>query len=303
MPRPPFVASHFRFKFLVVFSLTKLSTAAFTGVHQKELKSDGDLQSSSSTAVLFAAHHKTGTLLAKEVAACLNHHGQLFVNVSNHYEGEDATQNFTKIVHFVRNPVSVIVSSFLYHRDKGERWGNWHGSAKSIVNNSFMGKDEIEIGDRETYKELLNRVTTERGLLIEIRRFLRPPSYSGQASMFGHEALQMRAAHNSCLQRGRTCVAVCLEDFMRNSSSFNASWSKALEHIGVNLDAPDRAKLRECVARADVHSGTFAGHEEHVTENAVTPAGHAKLERLVRELDAGWQDYAVKALEDQIGCH
>lgn len=221
--------------------------------------------------------------------------------MSNHYQGEAETKNFTKIIHLVRNPMSIIVSSFLYHKNKGERWGNWHGSARSIVNNTFMGIGDIEIGERETYTELLKRVSTERGLLIELRRFLRPPSYDGQKSMKGHEALQMHAAHKTCLENNRTCVEICLEDFTRNTSSFNSTVRKALAHIGVDFDAPQLTSLRRCVSHADVH-GNFTGHEDHLTAETVTPQARARLERLVRELDAGWQDYELKKIEDEVGC-
>lgn len=287
------------------FVLLAIFTASASAIINDARRSAEAESSPSSTApkVLFATHHKTGTLLAKQVSACLlRHNVSIEVEVSNHYEGEAETKKFAKVVHMVRNPVSVIVSSYLYHRDKGEKWGNWHGSAKSIVNNSFMGKGDFQVGDRETYKELLNRVSTERGLLTELRRFLRPPSYPGQVSLFGHEALQMNAAHKSCSEK-KTCVEICLEDFMRSSASFNASWRKALGHMGVDIEAPALAALRGCVSHADVNGKEFRGHEEHRTSSALTPAARAKLERVVRELDAGWHGYAVKDIEDEVGCH
>lgn len=255
--------------------------------------------------VLFATHHKTGTLLAKQVSGCLNRHNlELEANVSNHYEGEaTAQQEFGKILHLVRNPVSIIVSSFLYHRDKGERWGSWRGSAKSIVNTSFMGKGEIEVGDRETYKELLNRVSLENGLLIELRRFLRPPSYPGQESTFGHEALQMRAAHKACKESNGACLELCLEDFTRGTTSFNASWQRALEHMGIDYSAPQLMAFRRCVSQADVHGEQFKGHHEHMTANSVSPGYRAKLEHMVRKLDAQRQDRAITLLEEEVGCH
>lgn len=252
--------------------------------------------------VLFGAHHKTGTVMMEQVKTCLGKtHPELTVMVDEHIQGKHAIRNFTKVVHWVRNPFSVIVSSYLYHRDVGEEWGKEPGSAKTILKHLNLVEGEVDAKPKESYKDLLLRIPEEVGLHTEMRRFLKPLK-EGVGTLTGREALEISSAHVRCTGHYSKCMEVCLEPFVDGTMAYMSSWKTVMDFIGVCLDDEEEWPLRLCLEKADINSPQFDGYFRHITRHSVTKQANDRLMQIVQNLDLSLHNGATKLLEQSLGC-
>jgi len=252
--------------------------------------------------VLFGVHHKTGTVMAEQVSGCLRqHHPELKIHLQEHFVGENEIVNYSKVVHFVRNPFSLVVSSYLYHREVGEEKDLSVGSAKRKIDNRFMATFDVKALEDETYQHFLQRVPEEIGLHAELHRFIKANPLKSNLS-HGHELLQVEAAHKRCLSHSRRCIEVCMESFLRDTATFEQAWYRVLLHLGICLPAEEERPLRECLRAADVNSPDFEGKVRHVTATTRSRENLAQLQNLVRSLDAASQRSKASKLESTLMC-
>lgn len=256
--------------------------------------------------ILFGTHHKTGTVLAKAMSKCLvKHHPELSIDVSGHIMALDRADDagYTKVIHWVRSPLALVVSSYLYTRTTEEPWASYNGSAHAIINDTYMGINNAEVLPSESYKDYLLRAPVEDGLETELRKFLRPPAYPGQLKTKGHEALQVAIAHDRCAKNKNKCKEVCLERFMADSKSYMAAWRDVLLFLGICLDSPEERDLQKCLQKGDTHSVRFFSHTGHVTFNENSERSNEDMKQMVRTFDEQEHGRALGELEDALGCN
>jgi len=213
--------------------------------------------------LIFGAHHKTGSSLTKEDSKCFD--SSFRYRLDSHWKGGPIRPH-EKAVHFTRNPTSLALSAYLYHKETGEPWTLEPGSAgEHFGKDSFLQK--FLINRRESYTDFLRRVDAKVGIRAEIRRVL------------GSELRQMEAAEELCEASSR-CMQICLEDFTVSSRSYDASWRKVMDFIGERMTS----HIQKCLSRHDLNKNPK--ETSHVTSNSMSASKYTKLRNLAMEVDA-----------------
>ena len=121
--------------------------------------------------IIHCCHHKTGTVVMDKILRAVSNHFNIKYQYCPQKNLEDDTDiwlddhshaDFSKInrpivgTHMIRNPCSVIVSAYEYHKQTNEPWAN-----KKIKNM-----------DGVTYKEVLNSLNPQDGLIFEMKNDL-----------------------------------------------------------------------------------------------------------------------------------
>eukprot|EP00416_Gambierdiscus_australes_P004168 CAMPEP_0171145088 /NCGR_PEP_ID=MMETSP0766_2-20121228/146883_1 /TAXON_ID=439317 /ORGANISM="Gambierdiscus australes, Strain CAWD 149" /LENGTH=369 /DNA_ID=CAMNT_0011608985 /DNA_START=174 /DNA_END=1283 /DNA_ORIENTATION=- len=124
--------------------------------------------------LLFVCHHKTGVNVHNNIMEAL--HG-VFTMKESYEPGSGRIEHVdggAKVLHFIRDPVDMILSGYRYHQNKwaGEIWSWGHGRTDQDPQ-CFMcdNEDHKIIFDmckfNCTYFELLNRVDENTGVVLE----------------------------------------------------------------------------------------------------------------------------------------
>lgn len=214
--------------------------------------------------VILATHHKTGTMLVYQATRCFD--SSFNYTLDFHWKG-DPLGPHEKVLHLIRDPISIALSAYLYHKETGEDWSFRPGGAWLK-----LGKDKFLrkwIHDRsESYTDFLRRVNVHVGIRAEITH-----STAG--------FLEMENAAKSCgVSRG--CMQMCLEEFTMSASSFDASWRKVLNFAG-QQGTPEMYK---CLARGDLNRNPAkSGRASHITSNSLPAGMYDFLRHVVLELD------------------
>lgn len=121
--------------------------------------------------IIHCCHHKTGTVVMDKILRAVSNHFNIKYQYCPQRNLEDDTDiwlddhshaDFSKInrpivgSHMIRNPCSVIVSAYEYHKQTNEPWAS----------------KRIKTMDGMTYKEVLNSVGPVEGLLFEMKNDL-----------------------------------------------------------------------------------------------------------------------------------
>jgi len=216
-----------------------------------------------------AAHHKTGSCLSGASAKCF---ASVFdYTLDSHWKG-GSLRPYERLLHFVRNPTSLTLSAYLYHKDKGEDWSWERGSAGKILGEDRYLQQKL-INTAESYTEFLRRVDARDGIRALIYHL------NGRGGKRGGELAQMGNASESC-QASSRCMQVCLEEFTVSSHSYDATWRKVMDFMG----KPMTPEIYECLSKHDLHR--YPQEESiHITSNKLPEWKYHALRRLVVEMD------------------
>ena len=121
--------------------------------------------------IVHCCHHKTGTVVIEKVLRTIAD----YFDLKYQYCGQSKLQNDTDIwmqhhskidlstidrpvvgTHMIRNPCSIIVSAYEYHKNTKEGWAN----------------RKINTLNKMTYKDILNTLNKEEGLIFEMKNKL-----------------------------------------------------------------------------------------------------------------------------------
>lgn len=244
-------------------------------------------------------HHKTGEMLAIEaVRSCFDYSGLKVKHMGkSHAElGQSHPRMF--VIHFVRDPFSLLVSAFNYHRANTttESWLHSPEHAlHALEGDNFLLSQLLE---NETYHEFLVRVPTSIGMQAETHR------------AFHGELQRMFNASRVCYDNNVWCKEVCLEDFVTDSLTYNATWASVLQFLGLEPDAKLKNKTSDsylsCLAQLDLNnkqSDVLSRVSDHVTQGKLPADWNLELETEARTLDAMVYDSALSRIADGYGCY
>jgi len=229
--------------------------------------------------LIFGTHHKTGTELAKAVSPCFESSFKITRNV--HFEGGVLSPH-EKVLHLARNPISLTLSAYLYHKETGEPWTMVPGGPemdKVVKADPYLRK--FWKSNTECYTEFLRRVDTRVGIQAEMNRL-------GHSNNTLNEMVK---ATRFCGERSR-CMQLCLEDFTASSSSYDASWRKVLDFLGEHVTP----QMKQCLSKSDLNRNV--ADQDHVTSNRLSKSRYYQLRKIVAEVDAKAFNGRLKHMEE-----
>jgi len=235
---------------------------------QRKIEQRGDDQWSS---VVFASHHKAGSVLALKVAACYEQIG-VHVQMDNHWGQPDQLHSGT-VVHFVRDPIDTVVSGYLYHKTTDEAWTKSPGYTATLLaggNFAFQAS--------ESYQHFLNRVDRETGLRAEAYRLHHG---DGCDAMCGNWS-ELSTAYSKCSQLGSQCHTVCLSSI---SKAFSPTFGEIAAFLGKANARENQESFSACVEQHDLKRHPRASNADHITDNRVSAAQLAQMKEVVRAYD------------------
>lgn len=247
-----------------------------------------DVRAGPATNLLLGTHHKTGTILAGMARGKIQRAlgDRYLVNSSMHWGRAfcpacpppgpmDGFPSGYQVVHFVRNPVSAIISGYLYHRDvSGVVMDNDYGESLA---RKYVPSPELAsyIRGNETYSSFLRNVSVRVGLQAELDRFFR------------QEFEEWTTSFSQCHSHHAICRLVCLEDF---GHDYNTTWKRVLAFAGHNLSA--YPGLMDDLSMHDVHLHPSV----HMTEGSVTRKRRRRMVAHVDEIDRSVYEGRLAAL-------
>jgi len=241
--------------------------------------------------LLLATHHKTGSTLSGRVASKIQRairrsNQNMQVHVNMHWGRVffrpvdpgtiDGFPNGYRVVHFVRSPISAVISGYLYHRDVPTRRDYGMDPARVHLTAPELLR---RIRDGETYSSFLRRVSLGTGLHAELHRFYR--------AEYDEWAFGFHRCHSS----RRVCSTVCLEEFAHD---YNATWKRVIGFAGYDLDTYQ--DLMDELSMHDVRLHPVA----HVTAGGVTAKERMEMVSKVAEIDRSVYDGKLAALSGKI---
>lgn len=175
-----------------------------------------------------------------------------------------------RLVNFIRDPVAIVVSGYLYHLagneaglmafgDGGERGGD----LAQFLEPGAVGKYGLPTASgAANYPTYLQSLTREQGVLAEMLRT--------QAWDLPEMVASFTAVECSHPGKGKgTYINVCLEDLMGDRAGFDAAMARVVEHLGVPTGAHYNL----------THMYGYQG--PHSTSESM----HAEVQALVEKLD------------------
>jgi len=225
--------------------------------------------------ILLAAHHKSGTELLSQASRCFD--SSFDYTVDRHWEG-DRLDPHEKALHLIRDPISLLLSAYMYHRATGEEWTRQPGGAWTRLKNDPFFHNMV-LHD-ESYTAFLLRVDEVVGIRAEIHQLT-------------NEFIQIESAEKYCGVSSR-CLQMCLEDFTVSSSSYDASWRKIFNFMG-KQQTPE---IYKCLSRSDLNRNLGPGgeHSSHITTNSISESKYNYLRNVAAELDAKVYNGRLKTL-------
>lgn len=283
---------------------------------------------------ILASHHKTGTVLALEMAWALS--GVLncttlpqtewlsswgwegwrkqgkapCFEVLMHWSGElpgpgqlPAATPAARVVHFLRDPLSMCASAYVYHKTLADE--RWHDQpledscGKASLLSTLcpvIGRGAIPAAlANESYSEMLKRLPEEQGLLVELQRCQVDIQEMSKA---------FEASRNNA-----NVSTVCLEDVTEDSARFSHFWTQQVLNFygfGKLEDLPDkqRRKLIDEVAKYDLRSGKCETCVTHVTSSSDSAGEQARraMEAKLAQIDSEYFQGRTGALSTVFGC-
>jgi len=215
--------------------------------------------------ILLAAHHKTGTLFLSQASRCFD--SSFDCTADGHWKG-DRLDPHQKALHLIRDPTSLVLSAYIYHRTTGEEWTRQAGRAWHILKHDpFFHTIVLH---NESYTAFLRRVDEVVGVRAQIHQST-------------HEFIEMESADKYCGESSR-CLQMCLEDFTVSSSSFDASWRKIFNFMG-KQQTPE---IYKCLSRSDLNRNLVPGRKDsaHITSHDISESKYNYLRSVAAELDA-----------------
>jgi len=215
----------------------------------------------------FTAHHKTGTVLALELASCfaVDHHqctGFQEDESGMHWKG-DVPANCDRIVNMVRSPTEVIRSAYLYHKQIPAVEA-WLEESISIPKGVPLPEPHLH----ESYTDYLNRASTWDGLLAEM-------SLASKMTL-----LDMEEAYTNNVNNPHV-MTVCLEDAFEH-------FTEVITNISHFIGVPLTPEISNCVAKQDPSKHIFGSH---MTTGTVSEFEEGKILRYIEELDTRYFDH------------
>lgn len=222
----------------------------------------------------FTSHHKTGSVLSEGLLSCVrgfeNDPGRLpdcgMPMVYWHHWNGTIPDGCDKVVHFVRHPVDIVRSAYLYHRrtppmgGATEPWEQQYlsetlGEERTRQLLSEHGLDEL-LG--ETVSEFLLRAPAEAGLQVVM------------LGIGGESVVEMKSSWRATRHDPRVHT-ICMADTW---SGFDDMVRRMLRFIGSEEVAPG-GDVAECFRRRDPQ---YLRDNDHITHNFVS---HSEVQRLM----------------------
>jgi len=231
--------------------------------------------------IIFGTHHKTGTELVSDSSKCFDSAFPYSVDI--HWSGKPLGSR-ERVVHFTRNPISLALSGYLYHKDVGESWTLKPGFMMDrLAEDPYL---QLYMTNKsESYTDFLRRVDEHVGIRAEITHM-------------NHELLQIERAEKTCSETPR-CMQVCLEEFTRSSSSYDAAWRKVLHYMGKHVTK----EMQRCLWKQDLHRNPDLVSRGHVTSSTVPEHKYNYLRGAVLKVDKHVYNGRLKKMaENGLNC-
>lgn len=230
-----------------------------------------------SAAANFVAFHKTGYVIAQTVSSRCTEVGQ----VAFYGNGLKEHPVTMPTVLFLRDGFALAKSAYFYHLEVSLH-EDWLRDSTRRPPPEWTEDPTVSayLRDGESYQEFLNRVPRAIGVRAEYLR-----------SALEYE--QIVNDTRTCKQSAK-CMTVCMERFTASSESYNQTWSKILNFVGLDDSYLD------CVSRSDLNNPAFRGQEEHAVSRHIPGSRSAKVDKLLRRIDRkvrhGWLRDASKRI-------
>lgn len=238
------------------------------------------------------SNHKTGSRLSRYVFESLKAAPCMDKNITLHLEDRKfhwrwpLKNDGRKYLLFQRNPYSVVVSGYLYHMRAQEIWirqpmGNVGTGA---VLRQWKQYNLSRPRPSETYGNYLRRIHEREGLLAEsLRCFAEEFPGTTRVAKYVRE-----------FPTPSNVRVVCLDDVMRDQSTFNATMRGIYSWVGM----PCEAQLLNGIAVQGPGYG-FGGNTDHVTDHGA----HRKvLMDLLLYLDQAVLQQRISQAENETDC-
>mmetsp|Transcript_16009 Transcript_16009/g.32517 ORF Transcript_16009/g.32517 Transcript_16009/m.32517 type:complete len:437 (-) Transcript_16009:120-1430(-) len=192
------------------------------------------------------SHHKSGTFLQIGLTSGLEESLPLNCIRVVHVESHISLRRFWKAVHYIRDPVDLIVSAYRFHQFKwgGEVWRWGHGSLQDPPCFDCDDADHRVIFDacnfQCTYFELLNRLDETSGVVTE--------------AVGTRNAITIMASMMSLLGNRSDALHLSVDLFKRNATQACACY---LKFLGLEADAATLARM--------VRRSQYVEDPDHVT--------------------------------------
>lgn len=291
---------------------------------------------------ILASHHKTGTVMLNnmewELSRALNCTSLPPVEWSDsfgpnvavwrgqtkapcfelfwHWGGgvpgaKELPRGFTesRVLHFVRSPMSMVASAYLYHKNKTLCDEFWNNEPLKSVCSQLDGYDNMALGpvckllgspkhrskfyflhwisDEHSYTQALQRLPLKYGIFLELLRSER-------------ELSNMMSAWRTSKKRSDV-KTVCLEDVTRNSAEFHRFWSDALAFLGFSVPEHARASVVEAIEHNDIHSGKCEECGLHSVNHTIEKSGDLLAD--IAAADAELYEGQLLDMTKELGCH
>lgn len=203
----------------------------------------------------------------------------------------------SRVVHLVRNPMSMVASAYLYHKTtcQGEKWneeplktmcsGGPNVHLGKVCNVVGWSKFKDWISGELSYTQALQRLPQKYGIFFELLRS--EPEISTMMSTF--------RVH----QKRSDVKNVCLEDITRNSTAFHSFWSDALKFFGFPVPEYARDAVTEAIERNDIHSAKFE-NKDHVVNHTIESSDSLLAD--IASADIELMGGQLLALTNELGC-
>lgn len=226
----------------------------------------------------FVVYHKSGWMLSWSVRRrCLRNDTVTFANA-----GQFPDMIEVPVVHFVRDPIHMVKSAYLYHQKSIEPFlKKTNYSPELFVKDPLLGSEWRE---DETFQEFLLRLPMQLGVRAQYLQ--------------SYHSIQEKMMPNwvNCTAHADLCKQACLEDFMKSSESYNRTWLSILDFLGMDHSYMD------CISDFDMNSASFNGDREHTTSSDLSVNDENKILQYVLEADDSLTQGALKASSKQLQC-
>ena len=275
---------------------------------------------------IILSHHKTGTVLSRKVKKILQDIAPPIKTMGNGL-GKTIIPYDAAIIHLMRNPFSMILSAYFYHKTTMENWVHCRSNsirysycpyvydkyntvqqAWSYVVSDLKGKIAIvrEDGETETlhypdfvghsYQTYLNAISPQHGVLLEL---IRANQYDLPSMVSDFDTVQRRAAVRGPARARGESRNMCLGNLFGVGPG--GVIYNSMEEI-VSLVKSLNIKITPLVNQAlkREFNRTAASPNPHQTNHTTSSRG--KLEHLMRAFDKRSFDGLLHQYEKVLNC-
>lgn len=245
--------------------------------------------------LVFLVHRKTGYVLSGRVSQCINNVEGQGVALSRVFRAEDhwPEDSPTKLIHMSREPLDLLVSSYLYDKITSREHGTL-GPGSALKYKRRVQRQLFEMGLAESkFIDKSNRINGNESSFMNVsateslREFLvRVPPEVGMRATVGYSWNRLAGistGRKHCKRMEGRCTQIFLNDIMNSTEQFTDAMRNILEFAGIEA----KPEIMDCIAMQDTHNEVFAhsSYAMHCSARDVTKEQRDWLKNLLIEID------------------